>query len=268
MIIKCPECGREISDKAASCPGCGCPRDVWAGETKGERIVPSRAGPTPACGLVRNDKTEERRAVERPRATCGPRSPQRGGVGPYKEKTAFPFIVSRFDGSHVTCVCQKCGTAVEYSRTDVQLPGWKVYFPRGLKCPDCGNEIENGSYYMTANPWQQSGGELLPVEGTGERIATPSCGTVRNDMAVREAGPYGGGGRSGRKCPKCGGHMTVQAVSESRKGGCGMVLLYILLALTVIGILVIIPLALRKKTVTRTYAVCQLCGNKILLSED
>ena len=142
MIIKCPECGREISDKAASCPGCGCPRDVWAGETKGERIVPSRAGPTPACG------------------------------------------------------------------------------------------------------------------------------TVRNDMAVREAGPYGGSGRSGRKCPKCGGHMTVQAVSESRKGGCGMVLLYILLALTVIGILVIIPLALRKKTVTRTYAVCQLCGNKILLSED
>ena len=24
-LIKCPECGREISDKAGSCPGCGCP---------------------------------------------------------------------------------------------------------------------------------------------------------------------------------------------------------------------------------------------------
>lgn len=24
-LIKCPECGREISDKAVSCPGCGCP---------------------------------------------------------------------------------------------------------------------------------------------------------------------------------------------------------------------------------------------------
>lgn len=24
-LIKCPECGREISDKAASCPNCGCP---------------------------------------------------------------------------------------------------------------------------------------------------------------------------------------------------------------------------------------------------
>lgn len=24
-LIKCPECGKEISDKATSCPNCGCP---------------------------------------------------------------------------------------------------------------------------------------------------------------------------------------------------------------------------------------------------
>lgn len=24
-LIKCPECGREISDKAEACPGCACP---------------------------------------------------------------------------------------------------------------------------------------------------------------------------------------------------------------------------------------------------
>lgn len=24
-LINCPECGKEISDKAASCPNCGCP---------------------------------------------------------------------------------------------------------------------------------------------------------------------------------------------------------------------------------------------------
>lgn len=24
-LIKCPECGKEISDKAATCPNCGCP---------------------------------------------------------------------------------------------------------------------------------------------------------------------------------------------------------------------------------------------------
>lgn len=25
MLIKCPECGKEFSDKAPACPGCGCP---------------------------------------------------------------------------------------------------------------------------------------------------------------------------------------------------------------------------------------------------
>ena len=24
-LFKCPECGREISDKASACPHCGCP---------------------------------------------------------------------------------------------------------------------------------------------------------------------------------------------------------------------------------------------------
>ena len=24
-LIKCPECGQEISDQATSCPNCGCP---------------------------------------------------------------------------------------------------------------------------------------------------------------------------------------------------------------------------------------------------
>lgn len=24
-LIKCPDCGREVSDKANACPNCGCP---------------------------------------------------------------------------------------------------------------------------------------------------------------------------------------------------------------------------------------------------
>ena len=27
MLIICPECGKQISDKAAACPGCGCPME-------------------------------------------------------------------------------------------------------------------------------------------------------------------------------------------------------------------------------------------------
>lgn len=32
-LIKCPECGKEISDKAKACPNCGAPISVIAGKT-------------------------------------------------------------------------------------------------------------------------------------------------------------------------------------------------------------------------------------------
>lgn len=28
-LIKCPECGKDISDAAKACPGCGAPRVLW-----------------------------------------------------------------------------------------------------------------------------------------------------------------------------------------------------------------------------------------------
>ena len=37
MIIKCPECGRDFSDKAQACPQCGCPLSE-ATAVKTERI--------------------------------------------------------------------------------------------------------------------------------------------------------------------------------------------------------------------------------------
>jgi hypothetical protein len=37
-LIKCIECGREISDKAAACPQCGCPKAV-AGPAPGPQDI-------------------------------------------------------------------------------------------------------------------------------------------------------------------------------------------------------------------------------------
>lgn len=34
-LIKCPECGKEISDKASSCPNCGCPIEIQKTEVSG-----------------------------------------------------------------------------------------------------------------------------------------------------------------------------------------------------------------------------------------
>lgn len=64
-------------------------------------------------------------------------------------------------------------------------------------------------------------------------------------------------------CKKCGcPDIQYQTVSESRGTGCLTVCLYILLAFTILGLFIVIPLMLRKKTKTVTYAVCQGCGNR------
>lgn len=37
-LIKCPECGKEISDKASVCPNCGCPASEWKKDVIEEKI--------------------------------------------------------------------------------------------------------------------------------------------------------------------------------------------------------------------------------------
>lgn len=41
-LIKCPECGKEISDKASACPNCGCPASEW--KEKANEIEEDEAG--------------------------------------------------------------------------------------------------------------------------------------------------------------------------------------------------------------------------------
>lgn len=43
-LIPCPECGRQVSDKAASCPQCAHPLSVAS--------APGRAGPVPTIDVV------------------------------------------------------------------------------------------------------------------------------------------------------------------------------------------------------------------------
>ena len=55
MLIKCPECLKEISDKAAACPHCGAPAELWE-EKQEDGIFPKdwdfgRGMPKcPVCG--------------------------------------------------------------------------------------------------------------------------------------------------------------------------------------------------------------------------
>ena len=42
-LIKCYECGKEISDKAPSCPQCGAPKLVAANKGSGSKKTPNLA---------------------------------------------------------------------------------------------------------------------------------------------------------------------------------------------------------------------------------
>ena len=65
-------------------------------------------------------------------------------------------------------------------------------------------------------------------------------------------------------CPKCGSNnVNVQIVSQTKNRGCFTILIYILLALTIIGIPIMILIAILrgKKTTNKKFNVCQNCGH-------
>lgn len=66
-----------------------------------------------------------------------------------------------------------------------------------------------------------------------------------------------------RNCSRCRSqNISHETVVESNKAGCMTYLIYFVLALTIFGLLIVIPLLLRSKTKTVTYAVCQNCGHR------
>lgn len=207
MLIQCPECGKEISDKAENCPNCGCPASVW---TKAE------------------PKAEPEESAE---------------------EGSFPLRVAIVGDYRVLIACRNCGNEFLVVPEAVEKDGDKYTFRQKVCCPQCQACVEEGSWYRENAFYSEA-----PAKK--EAYPTEAPRTIQNADADR----------SKRKCAKCGGDMTVQVVTEQENAGCFTILLYIILALTVVGLLIVIPLALRKKTETVTYAVCQKCGNKIELS--
>lgn len=62
-------------------------------------------------------------------------------------------------------------------------------------------------------------------------------------------------------CPNChSNNISVQMVAEQQKRSFLKIFLYFLLACTIIGIIILIPLMRGTKTKTKKYYVCQNCG--------
>lgn len=57
-LINCPECGREVSDKAVSCPGCGYPLQKSEIPRKEEEETESNGKFCPVCGYENHPQAE------------------------------------------------------------------------------------------------------------------------------------------------------------------------------------------------------------------
>lgn len=209
-LIPCKECGREISDKALSCPYCGCP--------------------------IEEKHTYATFKIER-------------------ESKAF-FCAVKYEvlldnkTAYVLGNGDTFQTQLECGNHHIELID-KNNFNRS---------VYNQDFYLSrhgllikfaaaVNPSM-----IILSLGESNQPAQQPPTQIKYKMPPHPVN------RGGRACPKCGSIMTIQTVSESRKAGCFTVLLYVLLALTIFGLLIVIPLMLRKKTETVTYAVCQSCG--------
>lgn len=118
-----------------------------------------------------------------------------------------------------------------------------------MYCGRCGAFNQEGATFC-----ESCGGTI-----SAEHAVVSPPGGGRPYIAVNQTPGY-------RTCPRCGGFMQIQPVEEEINNGCGLVILYFLLAITILGILVLIPILLREKKQTRLYAICQMCGYYELVS--
>lgn len=157
------------------------------------------------------------------------------------------------------------------------------------RCPNCGRylkEIRIGfdganldpsimgdviqeQEIVPSAPSQRINAEYIYCSKCGERLSASSafcnrCGTPTASKDVASKAPVKQNRTFPRTaCPRCHGHnIQYDTVAESKPVGCFTTILYLLLALTVLGLFIVIPLMLREKTKTVTYAVCQDCGKR------
>lgn len=116
-------------------------------------------------------------------------------------------------------------------------------------CPNCGTKI-NARFCPNCGTDTKS--NETNITDTSETIINNFYSVPNDQITIN---------KPKRICPKCHDeHISYQTVTEQKKTGCLMVLVYIFLAISCIGWLVLIPLLARKKDQTVTYAICQSCG--------
>lgn len=142
-LINCPECGKEISDKAASCPNCGCPMSRMPRELSEHekpkmfdcaecgKPLPTGIDKCVYCGKVYSID----RIIEKENATVTGRTGKKGircpKCGSRKFHTINDIPIAKKIGELLTFGTVLASTKMEY-RKDMSYI-----------CKECGNEWKN-----------------------------------------------------------------------------------------------------------------------------
>ena len=149
-LIKCPECGREISDKAEMCIGCGYPLEKYSEEIK---KFEDDMEPCPFCNYA------NKRGVDYcdecgTRLTKYQRQPKGALFTNIAEKNAKLLAESH-------TICPECGCANEVGK---------------YTCVCCGHKYTFGEYNVISKP----------DERNMEQRCCPKCGGTRFHAFVEE----------------------------------------------------------------------------------
>lgn len=203
-LIKCSECGHDVSDKATTCPNCGAP--VVLETIKNTKINIIRFHNDYFTGINVNVYVD----------------------GEYK--------VTIGDAFDATIEVEKGFHNISFNLNDNEVENLSI-------------QADEKTYVIKLKVISDNEISIISTEEIDEnKPIIPKSNTKLK-----------------RVCPRCGGEMQIQTVVEARSGGFLTFLGYFLLCITILGIFILIPLLLRKKTETNTYAVCQNCGYKKIL---
>lgn len=158
-LINCPECNKEISDKAASCPNCGCPINSPATSSKEEYLC------CPKC--LSRELHAEQKGFSGGKAFTG--AILAGGIG---------ILAGTIGSKDVQITCLKCGNkfkpgeAYYPSRYTNSTKREALEFPEGVtvhkreymtqysyKCPLC-----NKTYNSDLNHCPKCGRKFLEAD--------------------------------------------------------------------------------------------------------
>lgn len=123
-----------------------------------------------------------------------------------------------------------------------------------MRCPNCGEENDNRSLTCLSCGYDLRPRRMPVAQAPAQQMPVQQRPAYAPNQIYNEAYAV---------CPRCGGKMLPQTVSEMKKRNILTILLWIFLTLCSAGIIPLIAIIRGRKSKTRTYMVCQRCGYRV-----